>query len=662
MGHTGERLMCGIAGFMGGIWPGQPGEVESILRGMGDAIAHRGPDGEGYWSDQLRGVAFAHRRLAIIDLSPQGAQPMLSASGRYVVCYNGEIYNHRQLRSRLSSSWRGTSDTETLLAGFETWGIRATIEAAVGMFAFALWDRADNTLTLVRDRFGEKPLYYGWQGGNAGESRATFLFASELSALRSHPAFTRTVNRGALRGYMRFNNVGGTDCIYEGIRKLAPGCLLTLKPGEANPAPVRYWSSGAVAQRSRQQAFSGTSDAAVDTLEALLKDAISQQMVADVPVGAFLSGGVDSSTVAALMQAQASRPIRTFTIGLEVDELNEARHARAVAQHLRTDHTEMYVSSADALNLIPDLASIYSEPFADSSQIPTHLLARLTRAHVTVSLSGDCGDELFGGYNRYRLAGKIWRRLSSLPFGTRKFAAAALLKVPARVWDRAPVWLSADKSAANRWSRLGDKVQKVASLLSSRDTDDLHLALVSQWPDPSEVVIGGVETAPLTARTIPEIAAMSDVERMMIVDVLGYMNDDILTKVDRAAMKVSLETRVPMLDHRVAEFAWRLPIDYKLRDGQSKWILRQVLYRHVPRTLIERPKAGFAVPIDRWLREPLREWAEDLLSETSLKRGGYLKPGPIRQRWAEHLSGKRNWYAQLWNVLMFQAWLEHADD
>ena len=652
--------MCGIAGYFGGPWAVQPDETLQLLRRMGDAIAHRGPDGDGYWHDPARRIAFAHRRLAIVDLSPTGHQPMLSVSGRYVISYNGEIYNHRRLRDRLSVDWRGTSDTETLLAGFDVWGIGATVEAAIGMFAFAVWDRVDGALTLARDRLGEKPLYYGWQGAVAPGSEPTFLFASELSALKVHPAFAAEVSRDALRSFMRHNNVGGAASIYTGISKLPPGCLMTLSARDPRPRPVRYWSGSQVAQRGVRDPFTGGTAEATDALETLLRDAVGQQMVADVPLGAFLSGGIDSSVVAALMQAQSPRPIRTFSIGFREDAFNEAHYAQAVARHLGTEHTEMYVTAQDALDLIPQLPSIYAEPFADSSQIATFLLSKLTRTHVTVALSGDGGDELFCGYNRYQITDKLWRRLSMVPPAMRRGLASLLLRIPPSSWESAANGLRHAFPAAGAWVRVGEKVHKGARVLASANARELYLGMVSHWADPGEIVIGGTEPAPLPADTVAELDGLSDVEQMMALDMLGYMNDDILTKVDRAAMAASLEARVPMLDHRVVEFAWRLPMAYKLREGQTKWVLRQVLYRHVPTALIERPKSGFAVPIGAWLRGPLRAWAEELLDESRLRREGFLEPQPIRRKWAEHLSGSHNWESHLWNVLMFQAWLERA--
>lgn len=650
--------MCGIAGYFGGPWASEHDQTLQLLTRMADAIAHRGPDGDGYWHDPTQRIAFAHRRLAIVDLSPTGRQPMVSGSGRYVISYNGEIYNHRRLRDRLQADWRGTSDTETLLAGFDAWGVRATVESTIGMFAFAVWDREDATLTLARDRLGEKPLYYGWQGSRAAGSEPAFLFASELSALKVHPAFETEISRDAIRSFMRHNNVGGAASIYSGISKLPAGCLMTLSAREQHPQPVRYWSGSQVAQQGLRHPFTGGPGEATDALESLLKDAVGQQMVADVPLGAFLSGGVDSSVVAALMQAQSARPIRTFSIGFREDAFNEAHHARAVAGHLGTEHTEMVVTAQDALDLVPQLPGIYAEPFADSSQIASFLLSRLTRAHVTVALSGDGGDELFCGYNRYQITDKLWRRLSKVPRPLRQGLARLLLRVPPSSWDGVANALRHAVPAAGAWARVGEKVHKGASVLASANAEELYLGMVSHWADPGEIVIGGNEPAPLPEHTTAELEGLGDVERMMALDMLGYMNDDILTKVDRAGMAASLEARVPMLDHRVVEFAWRLPMAYKLREGQTKWVLREVLYRHVPRALIERPKSGFAVPVGTWLRGPLRAWAEELLDESRLRREGFLLPQPIRRKWAEHLSGNHNWESQLWNVLMFQAWLE----
>lgn len=645
--------MCGFTGYLACSNLVYESSPESMLRRMASAIVHRGPDSDGYWTDPAAGIGLAHRRLAIVDLSPAGAQPMASDSGRYVIAFNGEIYNHQRLRQMIESerrvgvAWRGHSDTETLLAGFDAWGIEGTLQRAIGMFAIALWDRETRVLTLARDRLGEKPLYHGWQGQG---SSATFLFGSELSALRRHPAFAAEVDRDALALYMRHNCIGGTHSIYSGIHKLPPGHLLTVSAAAPVPVLRQWWSGAAVAEQGLAHTFKGTPEYAVDALEALLRDAVAHQMMADVPLGAFLSGGIDSSTVVALMQAQSSRPVRTFSIGFHEAGYNEAEHAKAVARHLGTDHTELYVTPEQALAVIPKLPTLYSEPFADSSQIPTYLVSQLARQHVTVSLSGDAGDELFCGYNRYQMTASLWGKISRLPRSMRAMAAGLITSVPPIAWDKLGGVLS--------MSRVGDKLHKGAGLLESASVADLYRGMVSHWADPANVVLGAAEPASVLSGLAPALHGLNDVERMMALDMLSYLPDDILAKVDRAAMGVSLETRVPFLDHRVVEFAWSLPLAYKLRGGVTKWPLRQVLYRHVPRELIERPKMGFGVPIDHWLRGPLRDWAETLLSETRLRNEGFFKPEPIRRKWAEHLSGQRNWQYHLWDVLMFQAWLE----
>jgi asparagine synthase (glutamine-hydrolysing) len=577
---------------------------------------------------------------------------MTSGSGRYVLAFNGEIYNHLGLRKTLAlsgvaSSWRGHSDTETLLACFEEWGLEETLQRAIGMFAFAVWDREQRMLTLARDRIGEKPLYYGWQGHG---SQAAFLFGSELVALRRHPSFRAEINRDSLALYMRHNCIGGAHSIYNGIQKLQPGHWLTVSAAAPEPKLHEWWSGAAVAAKGMIQPFAGTPEMAVDSLEVLLKDAVGQQMMADVPLGAFLSGGIDSSTVVALMQSQSQRPVRTFSIGFHEEGYNEAEHAKVVAKHLGTDHTELYVTPEQALAVIPKLPSLYSEPFADSSQIPTFLVSQLARQHVTVSLSGDAGDEMFCGYNRYQMTAGLWNKLSHIPRPLRQMAAGFITAVPPAAWDKLGLVLP--------MSRLGDKLHKGAAVLGSRSVADLYRGMVSHWADPLRVVLGATEPTSVLTEAAPNLQGLNDVERMMALDMLSYLPDDILVKVDRAAMGVSLEARVPFLDQRVVEFAWSLPLHYKLRHGVTKWPLRQVLYRHVPRELIERPKMGFGVPIDQWLRGSLRDWAESLLSESRLRQEGFFDPAPIRRKWAEHLSGQRNWQYHLWDVLMFQAWLE----
>lgn len=648
--------MCGLTGFLQGNGS-SAATAQVVARKMSDRIANRGPDDTGVWVDEAAGIALAHRRLSILDLSPAGHQPMLSAIGRYVIAFNGEIYNHLDIRKELESqeyapSWRGHSDTETLLAGIEAWGLETTLKKSIGMFAIALWDTQTRTLTLARDRIGEKPLYYGWQG--EGDARV-FLFGSELKALKAHPAFAAEIDRGALCLLMRHNYIPAPYSIYQGIAKLEPGCLLSVSLKQPEAKIWKYWDAAEVARAGVAKPFTGTAEQAVDALEVLAKDAVRQQMMADVPLGAFLSGGIDSSTVVALMQAQSSRPVKTFTIGFNEAGYNEAVHAKAVARHLGTEHAELYVTPEQAMEVIPRLPGLYCEPFADSSQIPTLLVSQLAKQHVTVSLSGDAGDELFCGYNRYQFTENLWRKLSLVPVSLRALAAKGIISVSPSAWDRVARFIP----GAGCYAALGDKLHKGADVLSSVTADALYLGMVSHLHNPADWVINGQEPVTRLTEPHPELAGLSVVERMMALDMISYLPDDILVKVDRAAMGVSLEGRMPFLDHRLVEFAWSLPLNYKLRDGQTKWPLRQVLYRHVPRELIDRPKMGFGIPLHDWLRGPLRDWAENLLDEARLVREGYFHSAPIRKKWAEHLSGKRNWANHLWGVLMFQVWLEN---
>ena len=626
-------------------------ELPSSVRGMVASIRYRGPDDFGVWCDERVGIGLGHARLSIIDLSPEGHQPMVSASGRYVISYNGEVYNFAELRSELDAvgqKFRGSSDTEVMLAAFEEWGIEKAVRRFVGMFAFAIWDRVERHLTLARDRLGEKPLYYGWCG-------KTFLFGSELKALCAHPSWRGDINRGVLASYMRYGYVPLPHSIYLGICKLLPGTWLKISaddpPGHM-PVPITYWSVRKVAM---QEPLTDLSDAAAtDALDFLLRQAVGRQMISDVPLGAFLSGGIDSSTIVALMQCQSSRPVRTFSIGFSESDYDEARYAKLVAAHLGTDHTEVYLSAEEALGVIPRLPEIYDEPFGDSSQIPTHLVATLARKHVTVALSGDGGDELFGGYNRYFWGRSIWHRIAPVPQGVRHGVGRMMTALSPAAWDCIGKLLP----RRLRQPTLGDRIHKLASVIDVDGPDELYRRLVSQHREPGSLIVGDDET-PIWADAEAAAFGRSDfTERMMFHDLVGYLTDDILTKVDRAAMAVSLETRVPLLDHHLVEFAWRLPLSMKIRDGQGKWLLRQVLYRYVPRDLIDRPKQGFGIPLDAWLRGPLREWAEELLDEHRLRREGYLHPAPIREKWDEHLSGRRNWQYWLWNVLMFQAWNE----
>lgn len=635
--------MCGIAGFLGFRYKG---EAENAAALMADALQHRGPDDSGLWVDAAAEIALSHRRLSVLELTQAGHQPMLSGSGRYVLTYNGEIYNHLELRKLLSNgpsaaAWRGHSDTETLLAGIEALGLEETLKHCVGMFAFALWDRKERCLTLARDRAGEKPLYYGWQNG-------VFLFGSELKALRAHPAFNASIDRGALALLLRHNYVPAPYSIYQGIFKLPPGTWLQVRIGQCNIQPQSYWSLNDVAQRGTDQPFEGTDADAIDELERLLGKAVAGQQVADVPLGALLSGGIDSSLITALMQSRANRPVHTFTIGFEEKDYNEAAHARAIAEYLGTDHTELRLSADEALALVPKLPAVYDEPFADSSQIPTYLVMKLARQHVTVALSGDAGDEFFAGYNRYAFLPKVWRGLGYMPAAVRT-SGLALAGMAPRVLERLV-----------GVGQMRDKLDKLKRLFQHRPgcLDDLYLAAVSEWPDAAGLVVNGdIPPNFLDERKCwPRLD--DSVARMMALDTLTYLPDDVLAKVDRAAMAVSLETRAPFLDRDVMEFAWRLPMSMKLREGKGKWILRKLLDRHVPPALVDRPKMGFGVPLDQWLRGPLREWAGDLLEGNRLRKGGYLCPDAIEHTWKAHLHGEGSFGYRLWSVLMFQAWLE----
>ncbi|KWV59459.1 asparagine synthetase B [Bradyrhizobium macuxiense] len=644
--------MCGIAGFLDRTIGAQL--AVPLVRKMAQSIAHRGPDDEGAWNDAEPGIALAQRRLAIVDLSPAGHQPMFSANGRFVIVFNGEIYNHTAIRSELDKeaprAWRGHSDTEVLIEAIGQWGIMGALKRCVGMFALALWDRQKRTLTLARDRIGEKPLYYGWFGN-------CFAFASELKAFRVLPRYSQEIDRGSLALLVRHGYVPAPYTIFRGVHKVRPAEILTFGEGVTQAHVQTYWSGAAAAQQGTRSPFTGTRSDAVDELERLLRQSLEGQMMADVPLGAFLSGGIDSSTIVALMQSMSSQPIRSFTIGFDVKGYNEAEHAKQVAVHLGTNHTELYVTERDALEVIPKLPTIYCEPFSDPSQIPTYLVSRLARQDVTVSLSGDAGDELFSGYVRYGLTERLWGSLSMVPFGLRRTARTLATRPSPAMYDRIVGPLL--KVAPSKWrnAHVGEKIHKAADILTMRNIDEVYLRLCSQWPEPAQIVVDGREHPTMLTgmEALPEFAG--PVERMMYLDTMSYLPDDILVKVDRAAMAVSLETRVPLLDHRIVEFALSLPIEISRADGETKWPLRQVLYRHVPKHLIERPKMGFGVPIAVWLRGALREWAEDLLSEDRLRREGYFRCGMVRKLWQEHLSGRRNHQYCLWNVLMFQAWL-----
>jgi asparagine synthase (glutamine-hydrolysing) len=647
--------MCGITGFLDPTTQTNSDSLQAIVECMTRTIRHRGPDDNGSWVDAGAGVALGHQRLAILDLSPEGHQPMVSANGRYVLVFNGEIYNFLELKQKLEQlghSFRGHSDTEVMLTSFCQWGLQSAIQKFNGMFAFALWDRQEGVLHLGRDRLGEKPLYYGWLG-------QTLVFGSELKALAAHPQFQPEIDRDALTSFLRLKYIPAPYSIYKGIYKLLPGTTLSWQGEADHPLPQSYWSIKAVAEFGIAEPFIGSEQDAITLLDSLLRDAVGLRMAADVPLGAFLSGGIDSSTVVALMQAQSSQAIKTFTIGFQEDNYNEAQYAKAVAQHLGTAHTELYVTPEEALATIPKLPTLYDEPFADVSQIPTFLVSQLAKQYVTVSLSGDGGDELFGGYGRYLRGQSLWQTVSWIPAKIRQTAAQALTSLEPQTWGQS----SNDGRLASltrpKLINLGYKLNRVSEVLRAETPENLYMELDSDWQEPSAVVIGGKEPQTIFS-TQQHWAALPDFTQwMMYLDTETYLPDDILVKFDRASMGVSLEGRIPLLDHRVVEFAWQLPHSMKIRQSQGKWLLRQVLYRYIPPHLIDRPKMGFGVPIGDWLRGPLRDWAETLLDEGRLKQEGFFNPQPIRQRWTEHLSGVRNWQYSLWNILMFQAWFEH---
>ncbi len=651
--------MCGLCGFLDLGSGGDEKASHATLTRMIARLRHRGPNDSGIWQDANARIGLGHTRLSILDLSPEGHQPMLAAGGRFVLVFNGEIYNHRALRLELEKAepgiaWRGHSDTEVLLAAIVRWGFQSALERSNGMFALALWDRQERTLQLARDRLGEKPLYYGMAG-------TTLLFGSELKALREHPAWVGEIDRNALSLLMRHNYIPAPHSIYQGIAKLLPGTFITYRAERGlseRPEPVAYWSARQVIEQSWQNPLKLSDVDAIEALDQLLRDAVGLRMEADVPLGAFLSGGIDSSTVVALMQAQARQPVQTFSIGFRETGYDEAQYARAVAAHLGTQHTELYVEPEQARAVIPLLPTLYDEPFADSSQIPTFLVSQLARQQVTVALSGDGGDELFGGYSRYPAGDRLWRRVSRLPLAARRVVANGIAIASLGQWERFFALAERVMPAGMLPERAADRIRKLADVLRMDRPESTYRWLLSHWTNPDDVVLGSQE--PVTALNNPaQWPALPDfLHFMMYADLVTYLPDDILVKLDRASMGVSLESRVPLLDHRVVEFAWRLSGQLKSREGESKWLLKQVLHRYVPRELIDRPKMGFGVPLVSWLRGPLREWANDLLDEKALQMAGYFRSELVGKRWRDHLSGRNNWQDSLWNVLMFNSWIE----
>ena len=651
-----KNNMCGISGF----YSLSSFSSNDVIIKMNSAISHRGPDTNGFWSDKKSGIVLGHQRLSIIDLSDAGNQPMKSNSTRYILTYNGEVYNHLEIRKELEESsskikWRGNSDTETLLEAIDFWGIEITLKKIQGMFAFGLWDQKKRCLILVRDRIGEKPLYFGWQGeGN----KKVFLFGSELKALKAHPEFCRKINRDAITLQLRHNYIPAPYSIYKDVYKLQPGHYLKLKESDLTknllPDSKMYWSLTETVFLGNNNQLTISESHIQEDLEKYLQSSVRKQMISDVPLGAFLSGGIDSSTIVALMQSQSTNPIKTFTIGFNEDEYSEAKYAKKIAKHLGTDHTELYVSSKQAIEVIPKLPIIYDEPFSDSSQIPTFLISQLAKKDVTVALSGDGGDELFCGYNRYVMSEKFWNIFRLMPQSFRKIFSSGLQSISTENWTTISKLLPGLK----KYSNFGDKIHKGANVLKAKTSHELYYMLCSHWQNPTEAVINSKEPGTLLTEFKPDFQGLNNHQQMMVLDFLTYLPDDILVKVDRAAMASSLETRIPFLDHNLIEYVWRISHSLKFKKGEGKWILKQILNKYVPKHLTDRPKMGFGIPIGAWLRGPLRDWAENLLDQKRLQQEGYFNSKLIRDKWTEHLSYKRDWQYDLWNVLMFQAWID----
>jgi len=647
--------MCGISGFIDFSHSYSKESLNEIVSRMTDSLYHRGPDAGGIWVEAEAGIALGHRRLSIIDLSQEGHQPMFSPSENFVIVYNGEIYNYRELRNDLEHmgfKFRGHSDTEVILASIEQWGLEAALKRFVGMFAFALWDRTTRQLSLARDRLGEKPLYYGFVG-------SSLLFSSELKALVAHPEFKAEVDRDSLALYLRHNYVPTPYTIYRNFYKLPPGTSICLNTNQSRylPEPRPYWSMEEVLEKAESTPFKGDENEAVEELDYLLRQVIKNQMISDVPLGAFLSGGIDSSMVVAIMQAINTKPVKTFSIGFSESGYNEADYAKKVANHLCTDHTELYITPEEAMAVIPKLPFLYDEPFSDSSQIPTYLVASLAKKKVTVSLSGDGGDELFGGYNRYFWARDIWRYVGWIPRPIRKQFSRGITTLSPESWNNIFTTFNPVFPKAIKQQLPGDKLHKLAEVLAVNSPQAMYQGLISHWKRPESIINGAIEPPTAVTRGSCWINQNSIIEKMMYLDTISYLPDDILIKVDRACMGVSLESRVPFLDHRVVEYAWRLPLPMKVRGTEGKYILKKLLERYVPSELIDRPKMGFGVPIGSWLRGPLKGWANNLLDENRLKREGFFNPEPITRLWQEHLSGRRNWQYLIWDILMFESWL-----
>lgn len=650
--------MCGICGFFNPHRLTSKEWMQSVSHQMTDALVHRGPDDVGVWTDDKTGVALGHRRLSIQDLSSEGHQPMISVCGRFLISYNGEVYNFKEMRKELEQDgfqFRGHSDTEVVLGAITEWGLEKTLKQIIGMFAFALWDREQESLTLVRDPVGKKPLYYGW-------CQDTFLFGSELKAVRAHPAFNAHIDPDALGLFIKYSWVPSPYCIYQGLRKLPPGHLVTIdsKSTLENTSPRSYWSARTVAENGEQTPFTGSLEDATDELEKLLKNTVGCRMIADVSLGALLSGGFDSTMVVSMMQSMSARPIKTFSIGFWESEYNEAQHAQDIARHLGTDHTELYISPKDALAVIPELPKIYDEPFADSSQIPTFLLSKLARKEVQVALSGDGGDELFAGYTKYPECFKRWETWGNRPLWSRQGLADVMTLIGQTSWSLLGSSRNCDTDEIPEWQKFFGKIEKKSRWIPATSPVDLVALRHARCRRIEDYVLHAEDTTCLLTNSKAWAAVSNPIQGMMHLDFVTFLTDDILVKVDRASMSVSLEVRCPLLDTRLVEFAWSLPLSMRLKGNTGKIVLRKVLERYVPPELTERPKMGFAVPVSDWLKGPLRDWAEHLLNELRLREQGLLAPKAVRRIWQQHLSGWQDHDTLLWSLLMFQSWHEES--